>query len=477
MLINPSNLYSGGNVKLDSTPYTRIALQQQYRKQAMEEASNQYFSKLPDRLNPAGVRTQDLQNQNGGILNDLDGIKNYWLRNKDEIRKGGMAQQNYFQQIERAKQNIQLSKDRAQSQLLIGKEALKPNGWKPREEDSGILEAMDKPINDPASKKQDGVTEYGLNDLSLSAAPYNSEMQLKHDKAIGAGIVPDKLPNDEGSIDPTAAKVTYQYGYTPEKVDMAMNNAIQETKSNRTIRYHYEDLLKDPAIVERASKILQAQYDKTGGNGKQVVVDTPEEIAAALAIEKYSNYREPKTFTDVASIHAWQEKMQNNRFAQARSMANLNDKLIKGRKSADITDVNQVGFPTEAIADTFGENLDLQAQPGIPGGVNKVVYIDKIPTAMWRTINPTDFNKQVYPVEGFEMKQQDGSYRPFVIKTPAGLMGKGGKLIGNDDSRDLYIKEKAPTKFKMGLSSKGKITNSDVQAPPIAPKPKKAKFD
>lgn len=472
MLVNPGTLYSGGNVRLDSTPYLRIAFAQQARKQALQEASNQYFSRLPDKLNTAGVRTQDLENDNGGILKDLGDIKDYWFQNKDEISKGGMAQQKYFQQIEKAKQNIQQSKDRAKLQLTIGKEALKPNGWKPREEDHAVLEAMDRPINDPTSKKHDGVSDYGINDLSLAAAPYTDVVQLKHNKAIEGGIVPDRIPTDQGVLDPTALKVTYNYGYTPEKVDAIAKNAIADVQSNQTMKYHYEDMLNDPTLVETASKALQAEYDKQHNDGQKVVVDTPEEMAAGLAYDKYSKLTIPKTFTDKKSIEDFQLMKQQRQFKHQEKMAYLNDRLIRGRAKDGLVNADEVGFPTDEIAGAYGQDIPLYSQSGKELGTKKVVYADKVPTAMMRTINPTDYNKNIYPVKPLPIKQADGSIKMgYYYNEDGSLEGEGGRKIGRDDARELYIKDRVPTKQKLAISSKGHITTPSITTP------KKAKFD
>ena len=59
-LINPSNLYSEGQVNLDSTPYLRMQQQQQAKKQAREDALYKYFSELPTKINSAGMRVQDI---------------------------------------------------------------------------------------------------------------------------------------------------------------------------------------------------------------------------------------------------------------------------------------------------------------------------------------------------------------------------------------------------------------------------------
>ncbi len=348
MLVNPSTLYSGGNVRLDSTPYLRLALQQRAKQQALDEASTQYFTKLPEKINTAGVRSQDMQdpNGNGGIQNDIDNWQSQWALNKNAIKKGGLAQQQFMSDFEKIRQKVQLSKDEGKKELMMGKETLKPGGWKPRSHDHPIIDAIGKSIYDPSSYKQDGVSRYGLNDLSLAAAPYTPDYQLKHDKAITANIQPDKLPDDKGVFDPIAKKVTYNYGYTPEKVNQIVQTGLATLQSDRTMYNAMEDALQNHDQVELASKALQQEYDRTHNDGMKVVVDTPEEMYAGLQMNKYANAKIPKTFTDKKSIDEYnaaewdrRNKITNQQRIKAAALqSQRKDARVKAMLNYDITD-------------------------------------------------------------------------------------------------------------------------------------------
>lgn len=473
MLHNPSTLYSGGNVALDSSPYLRVALQQRYRRQAMDEAATQYFTKLPEKLNTVGVRNQDMEdpNGNGGIQKDLDDWQNNWATNKGQILRGGTAQQQHMAQFEKIRQKIQQSKDRAKTELLIGKQALQPNGWKPEEEDHPVIDALGKSIYDPASKKQDGVSEYGLNDLSLSAAPYTADTELKHNKAITTGINPERLPQDEGVKDPVTGKVTYNYGYTPEKLRQIAQNTVQDISGNRTLLRHYKRLLSDPKQVEIASNALQTDYDRDHTDGQKVIVDTPEEMAAGLKMAQFAATKVPKEANDYELREFNKRADATLAFQRRKELAMFNDKLIKGRQKDGDVDLSQVGYPTKALDQQFGEDVKLHgSQTGAPMGVKRLIYIDKIPVSTWRTINPQDKNKGVYPIEGVPVKQSDGSVRRAVyVDADGNLVGENDEKIGAEDARNLFIKENVPTKFKLQV-------NTNKPAQQSAPK-SKGKFD
>lgn len=463
MLINPSTLYSGGNVRLDSTPYLRMAMQQRLRKQALEEASTQYFTKLPEKLNTAGVRSVDMEdpNGNGGIQRDIENWQSQWATNKDAIKKGGMAQQQFMGGFERIRQKIQESKDRGKTELLIGKEALKPNGWKPRSHDHPVIESIGKSIYDPSSKKEDGVSEYGLNDLSLAAAPYTPQYELKHDKVITSNVQPDKLPNDNGVFDPIAKKVTYTYGYTPEKVHQIVQTGLSTLQSDRTMYNAMEDALAVPEQVEIASKALQEDYDRTHADGMKVVVDTPEEMYAGLQMNKYSNAKIPKTFTDKASIDEYNAKEWDRRNAITNEQRIKAAALSSHRKDARLKAMlnYQIDDPYEKA------QLNPKTIP-YPDGTTKDLYdiSDLTPTEKEDLLGKgTGGQKyQNYPIE------LDG--KEYLQK------GKDGELL-NDEGNPIDREQPFINRYKrMGTVKKGQA-KGELQKKPTTANSKVSKWD
>lgn len=454
MLINPSNLYSGGNVRLDPTPYLNIALRQQARKQALEESANQYFSKLPEKLNTAGVRNQDLEdpNGNGGILKDLDDIKTYWFQNKDGIRKGGMAQQQYLGKIQQAQQKIQASKARGKLQLETGKYSLSGK-WTPMEEDQPVLSAIERSIYDPNSKKDDGVTEYSMNDLSASLPDYTPDYQLKYDKTILGGLKPDRLKGDNGVVSPREGKVTYQHGYSPEKIDLIMNKAIEVASSDLTMRRHYKEMLANPEVGQRASAILQAEYDKSHNDGKQVVADTPEEIAAALAIEKYTKYREPKTYTDQQSLKDWQAEMLRRRQSFSREQQNKRearkDSRLKAMLGEDIPDVL-------SDADDIAESMTIEqaAQIGMPfyTGTEELIPVDQMDARKQDDILGKKDQYFQRPNKPYRIGDQE-----YIVKKDGKYYADGLKEISPEEVRSAtYTRKKDQIKTtQKGIINKG----------------------
>ncbi len=464
MLINPSNLYSGGNVRLDPTPYLRIALQQRAKRQAIDDTLYKYYSELPSKINPAGLRAIDQD----GLNKRVQGIGDFFQANSKEILKGGSKKQQLDAMFQDAKQYVSQSKDTGLFQVKTNKDFFEGK-HRPMENDIKIMSAIERPIDDPLHYKNPDIKmPYGYNDFSLSAPDYTPEFELKHNKTITANVLPEKLPNDKGVKNPVTGKITYNYGYTPKGVEQIVQKGLEQLASNITLQRHYDNLLAKPDLVEAASKALQEDYDKKFSDGKKVIVDTPEEMYAGLKMAEYKNARIPHELNDYEQRLHDKEEAATLAYNRRGQLTKLNDRLIRSRKTANGQDEIEVGFPTEEIANVYGETVDTKEF-----GKQKVVYTDKVPEGIMRTINPTDMNKMVYPVEPAEIKQPDGTYRKgFYYNEDGSLEGKGKKRIGRDDARDLYIKERVPTKFKLSAGSAGKITTPSGTTPT-----KKAKFD
>lgn len=88
MALNNSGLYNGAAVVLDARPYENFAINVMARKQAKEEALDNYYRDLNKTINPAGVRTQDMQ----GFMQKTDELQRFWQQNKDAIKNPRLDQ-------------------------------------------------------------------------------------------------------------------------------------------------------------------------------------------------------------------------------------------------------------------------------------------------------------------------------------------------------------------------------------------------
>jgi len=308
-LINPSNLYSGGTAVLDSTPYLRMALQQRARKQAMEDAMYQHYSELPNKINTAGVRYQDLDNEYGGINQDLNKARDYWIQNKAAIMKGGVEQQNYNKMLQGVSQAADQSKQAAKMQLQIG-QSFFSGKHKPRGKDLEISNAIDQPIQSPHHYKNADIRQpYEITDFSVGAPNYDSNKQKQYDAAVIGKIKPQKLLHQEE--DPVTLKVRNTYGYQPEHIAQAAQNAAQIVDDDQTLYNHFEGLMDNPEYIKTASEALSKI------KGQPVIVQTPQELAAGLKAAELSAATEKADETNLAAINAFKADQQAKRLAAA----------------------------------------------------------------------------------------------------------------------------------------------------------------
>lgn len=461
-LINPSNLYSAGQVVFDSTPYMRVALQREARKQALDDTLYKYYSELPNKINPAGVRTIDQD----GLNNRLQGIRDFWGQNSKEVVKGGAKKQELDAMFQDAKQYIQQSKDTGLFQTKTGADYFKGK-HRPRARDLEIMAAIERPIDDPTHYKNPDIKQpYSYNDFSIAAPDFDANRQQSFDKALLGKTEPQILPGDKPRYDTDTFEVIYNKKYRPEDVFNIAEKAAENIKGDISAYNFYEDQLDNPDAVKKASEALSKMA------GVQVIAETPEQMAAGLKADQFMNFSKEDRRKDVAAVNEYKRKdfdyKEGIRQKNRKEMARLNDVLIKGRKTASGEEEYEVGFPTQQLASQYGQEIEIDpnaivvdGKKGDPRFTGKriIVFAEDIPEPMMQTINPTDLNKMIYPVEGYGVKKDGKIKEGFIYNPETGdLEGKDGRRIGNDVSRDLYIKTFAPTKFKFGAGAKGVMT-------------------
>lgn len=464
-LFNPSSLYSGGNVALDSSPYLRIAMAQKAKQQAIDEAAYRHYSELPDKLNSAGVRAQDWEdpNGNGGIGQDIENTKRFFIENSKDILKGGRAASAYSKMMQDNLRKIAASKAEGKFQLETGK-AFFDGKHRYRENDLKVKDAVDKSMYDPNHYKDpEAKIPYSFSDYSVAAAPYTPQIEMAHNKNITNGIVPDKDPTDKGIFDDVAKKVTYTYGYSPEKLKQIGLNASTDAANNTTLGNKYEDMLGNPTDIQRATAALQATYGKIDPEtGEELVANTKEKMAAGIKIAEYSQMKIPKTFTDIASLQAWKDKDREDR--QAAALKNLREReagkdkrlaLLTQYNIPDIYDDVATKAPVVTVKDpTTNTDVDLvdlsdlteEKKDDLLGKVDKSTY--------QRDYTPITIGDKKY------LKKVNGE-----------LYDSNGKKLDADDTFAKTFTRLKPSKEAVAKQKAAKGTQTQV-APKSTPKAK-----
>lgn len=294
----PREVYTLGAVKLNNQPLLQLQGQLLAKKAAKEEAVNKYFTDLSTKINTAGVRTQDLQGQFGGINKDIEDWRNSWIANKDEISKGGMAQQEHLMRYQNILRKIDQSKNRAKTELDLAK--MKVEGkYDPDEDDLQVQQKISYPIYDLRSYKQDGVTEYGIADLSPAIPNFDATRQnqffsfVTKGREIGEEADTTRKPIKEvvDGKETGWVIVPIKKQYTTDQIIGIANDAAELVKSidpsnprkaaDESARKYYSKVLDNPKGEEFVR--LKNTYDKYFPGG---IMDTPEEVAKAAAAVK-----------------------------------------------------------------------------------------------------------------------------------------------------------------------------------------------
>ena len=115
---NDPMLYRGGAVQLNSQPEVNLYGQLMARKQAKNDAIDEYYRKLPSTLNSEGMRDQD----RAGFDQKVAEWQQHWMKNKDKIRKGNTQEAFDNEQLFRNIQSgLNQSKTDAKTDLQLGK--------------------------------------------------------------------------------------------------------------------------------------------------------------------------------------------------------------------------------------------------------------------------------------------------------------------------------------------------------------------
>lgn len=271
---NPPNMFSLGAVELDSSQSTNLYAQLAARKQAKEDAIDEYYKKLPSTLNSAGMRDND----RAGFDQAIGEWQKFWMQNKDKIRKGNTQEAFEAEQRFRTIQGkINESKEKAKTGLTIGEMRLKGEKGYIFDDDTFMktLNDHELPIWDPNHKGIDLAT------ITLPTEPYTQEKQDKLWTSVTKGVTPGKQYNyDKQYANPKTGQVIvpFQKTFSEDQIGKIADQAAALVKEDKSARAHYNKILNAP--TSESFDELQAAYSKY----YKGIVDTPEKAAAAEAI-------------------------------------------------------------------------------------------------------------------------------------------------------------------------------------------------
>ena len=307
---NDPRLYSAGAVTFDATPSTNLYGQLMAKRQAKDEAIDEYYKKLPQTLNSAGMREQSIPGFNEGV----SGLQKYWMENRDKIRKGTTPEAfNYDKMIRGLEQKINEDKNAAKTDLELGKMRFnKENGYIFK--DKNFIDRLSQhglSVFDPNHKGID------LGTVAIPTKPFDIKDQEEYYKSIITGMeAGKKYDYSKSYTNPQTGQVIVPTidVLNDDQIAKAAKKAMELVAVDDSKQAYFEDLLHSPKKEDW--DILNAAYKKYFKGD----VDTPEKAAAADAIIKLSV---PKKYAEEQEVN-YQQKQQDKQ---------ININLNQGRGS------------------------------------------------------------------------------------------------------------------------------------------------
>lgn len=274
----PSNLYSGGAVSLDESPFVNYYLQTQQRKQAQEDALYKYFGDLNKNLSPAGMHSNDIP--------DLVSKKNAWqqfaIDHKKEIARPsldkGKAYQQYMGMYNDMQGHIAESKEKVKA--LTGIASVYKDPAKRAlltEKTLADIQNGEKPINDPTYQRIDPTA------LNYNPKPFGLQEQGQLTALLGKYKGNESMDGNPIPIPGTnQERVKFKTTFTPDQ--------LNGMKSIGASLYHNNPSFKQ--MIDQESDPLSNNYAPLNETFKQHYgrdIQSPEDMAAAHVLSIHPN--------------------------------------------------------------------------------------------------------------------------------------------------------------------------------------------
>ena len=263
----PSNLYSGGRVTVDTTPFVNIVIKDMAAKKAAKDALVKSADALNKSLNYAGVRQQDLKDYTDEAGKVYPGIENratQWYNNAVSGKADMTEYRNLLNDIETSKQRVKIHNDLTNA--VLDKKV------DPTIDDIHVLSKIELPIQYPGSRKADN-TEYTLADMPAFIPELDEN---KWEKSVFGNVKPTQIQQQV----PIQGTDRYDLvrGYTPQEKANFATTAASLVKVDKSAEKQFTRLMRDDNFVANATPALQSVF------GKNAIINSPATAAAADAI-------------------------------------------------------------------------------------------------------------------------------------------------------------------------------------------------
>lgn len=283
----PSNLYSGGRVTVDTTPFVNIVIKDMAAKKAAKDALVKSADALNKSLNYAGVRQQDLKDYTDEAGKVYPGIENratQWYNNAVSGKADMTEYRNLLNDIETSKQRVKIHNDLTNA--VLDKKV------DPTIDDIHVLSKVELPIQYPGSRKADN-TEYTLADMPAFIPELDEN---KWEKSVFGNVKPTQIQQQV----PIQGTDRYDLvrGYTPQEKANFATTAASLVKVDKSAEKQFTRLMRDDNFVANATPALQSVF------GKNAVINSPATAAAADAILRANQKAESQSYAKPTDLFA-----------------------------------------------------------------------------------------------------------------------------------------------------------------------------
>jgi len=434
-LHNPAGIYQG-EAPLNPLPYVNIALQQRAKKQAREQAIDQYYQKLPDTINDKGIRDVEIP-----IINEYKNkIFEFGLKNKEALRNpkldNGAAQFTLQKMMREAHGVARESQNAAKTDLELGKLWFsKENQWALANDD--FIKQHDQhnlPVTDPNYKKMDLANVMAQRPFNQDAFVKQLKTQFPYSEKITRTTDPDNplydIVTTKPTLDPKTKMGIYDFAADKLHNDYTFANKIKKD-------------LAGTGQLPRLQEISQEVFGKP--------IESDEDLAAAYTVSQmYSPPTKEKSQTDVGAVidkrrkEGMEDWLRKNKITFGQSMAKIAANKAAGQVPEDL------GYLSDNVSDEVGRDVNITFEgKTVP---KRVVYVDEVDPERLDIITGRDLSKKKFGVKPIAFKGGKMGY--YVDQNTGDWEGADGQKISREAVKDRYIQSKAGTKFKAQSGTK-----------------------
>lgn len=273
----PPALYNEGAAIFDSRPYLQFYQQQLARKQAKEDALDNYFRDLGKNVTPTGMRNQDIPN----LTAKTNEWRQFYAQNKDRITNprldGGKAYSEYMSRYQDQLAHIEQSKRALKTTDELNKTRLNPQTSFILDDPNIVdkIKSHDLPIGDQNRQDIDIAT------LAVPPKPWDIKDKEAYSKYLTAGLQYDELPGKTQYLGNFKIQTPVSKQYSDENLRVIGSRAASAYDSDRALQFQTNRLMKDVMNNQGLHDQLNSTYKKLYGKD----IETPQELLAAQAIQ------------------------------------------------------------------------------------------------------------------------------------------------------------------------------------------------